>query len=186
MSHASDARTRILDAAEAIVRGKGVSGLTLDAAAREAGVSKGGLLYHFASKEALLSGLLARLASFIDQDFETSVAAQPEGPGRVARAILNWAFGLAPEAMNERCDRAAAVFLAAFHHDPALLDPIRAVIARIRAAVDGDGLPPGHGGAILAASDGLFMARIFGLYAPTPQDMTDMHTALRGLLVPAA
>jgi hypothetical protein len=60
------------------------------------------------------------------------------------------------------------------------------VIARIRAAVDGDGLPPGHGGAILAASDGLFMARIFGLYAPTPQDMTDMHTALRGLLVPAA
>ena len=55
----SDARTRILDAAETIVRARGVPGLTLEAAAREAGVSKGGLLYHFASKEALLAALLA-------------------------------------------------------------------------------------------------------------------------------
>src|SRR3954454_19308802 len=114
----TDARTRILDAAEAIVREKGVAGLTLDAAAREAGVSKGGLLYHFSSKESLLTGLLARLAEFVTEDFTANVAAQPEGPGRVARAMLNWAFGLTPEASNERCDRAAAVFLAAFHHDP--------------------------------------------------------------------
>ena len=69
--------------------------------------------------------------------------------------------------MNERCDRAAAVFLAAFHHDPALLGPIRAVIARMRAAVAADGLPPGIGHAIMAAGDGLFMARVFGLYTPT-------------------
>ena len=53
-----DAPTRILDAAEAIVRRAGVAALTLEAAAREAGVSKGGLLYHYGSKEALLTGLL--------------------------------------------------------------------------------------------------------------------------------
>ena len=181
----TDARTRILDAAEAIVRARGVAGLTLEAAAREAGVSKGGLLYHFASKEALLTGLLARLATFIGEDFQVTVATQPEGQGRVARAMLSWAFGLTPEAMNERCDRAAAVFLAAFHHDPALLDPIRAVVARMREAVAADGLPPGHGGAIMAAGDGLFMARIFGLYAPTEAEMHQMHTALSRLLGPA-
>ena len=181
-----DARTRILDAAEAIVREKGVGGLTLDAAAREAGVSKGGLLYHFASKEALLSSLLTRLASFVTEDFEVGVAAQPEGPGRVARAMLNWAFGLAPEAANERCDRAAAVFLAAFHHDPVLLDPMRAVIVRMREAVAADGLPPGHGHAIMAAGDGLFMARIFGLYTPTESELRDMQSALFHLLGPAS
>lgn len=179
---ASDARTRILDAAEAIVRARGVSGLTLDAAAREAGVSKGGLLYHFASKEALLSGLLARMSEWMAQDFEACVAAQPEGAGRVARAMMAWAFELTPEAVNERCDRAAAVFLAAFHHDPALLAPIRAVIARMREAVAADGLPPGHGGAIMAAGDGLFMARTFGLYTPTEQERQDMHAALSRLL----
>lgn len=178
----ADARTRILDAAEAIVRARGVSGLTLEAAAREAGVSKGGLLYHFGSKEALLTGLLARMADWMRIDFEAAVAAQPEGPGRVARAMLAWAFELTPEAVNERCDRAAAVFLAAFHHDPALLEPIRAVIARMREAVAADGLPPGHGGAIMAAGDGLFMARVFGLYTPTEQERHDMHAALSRLL----
>ena len=177
-----DARTRILDAAEAIVRARGVSGLTLEAAAREAGVSKGGLLYHFASKEALLTGLLARMADWLAQDFEACVATQPEGSGRVARAMMAWAFELTPEAVNERCDRSAAVFLAAFHHDPALLGPIRAVIARMRDAVAADGLPPGHGGAIMAAGDGLFMARTFGLYTPTEQERHDMHAALSRLL----
>lgn len=178
----TDARTRILDAAETLVRANGVNGLTLDAAAREAGVSKGGLLYHFASKEALLTGLLGRLAQFMTQDFEATVAAQTPGPGQVSRAILSWGFGLTPEAMNERCERSAAVFLAAFHHDPALLDPIRAFVAQIREAVAADGLPPGHGGIVMAACDGLFMARVFQLYKPTEVQMNDMHAALRRLV----
>src|SRR3954466_13159878 len=157
----SDARTRILDAAEAIVRARGVSGLTLDAAAKQAGVSKGGLLYHFASKEALITGLLGRMAEWMQLDFEACVASQPEGPGRVARAMLAWSFELTPEAINERCDRAAAVFLAAFHHDPALLGPIRAVIAGMREAVAADGLPPGHGGVIMAGGGGLVIGPAF-------------------------
>jgi AcrR family transcriptional regulator len=178
----ADARTRILDAAEAIVQARGVLALTLEAAARDAGVSKGGLLYHFASKEALLTALLRRLSDFISAEFEDCVAAQPEGPGRVARAMLDWAFGQDEHACNERHERAAAVFLAAFHHDPALLDPIRAVIARMREAVAADGLPPGHGAAIMAAGDGLFMARIFRLYAPTEAEREQMRRALARLL----
>jgi AcrR family transcriptional regulator len=182
----ADARTRILDAAEALVRGRGVAGLTLDAAAREAGISKGGLLYHFASKEALLTGLLNRHAEFVAGDFAAGVAAQPAGPGRIARAMLAWGLGGTQEAADERCDRAAAVFLAAFHHDPALLGPMRAVIAQMREAVAADGLPPGHGMAIMAAMDGLFMARIFGLYALDAAERQAVHAALSRLLDPGA
>ncbi len=181
---ATDARTRILDAAEAIVRRAGVAALTLEAAARGAGVSKGGLLYHFASKEALLSGLLQRLADFVAADFEASVALRPPGPGRVAGAMLEWALGLPQAEREERCDRAAAVFLAAFHHDPALLDPMRRVIARMREAVAADGLPPGHGMAIMAAGDGLFMARVFGLYRLDQAEREAVRAALAGLLAP--
>lgn len=178
----SDARTRILDAAEAIVRAQGVGALTLEAAARDAKVSKGGLLYHFASKEALLDALLKRLAAFIAEDFEQGIAEQPEGPGRVARAMLTWSLGLPEQVSNERCDRAAAVFLAAFHHDPALLDPVREQFARMREAVAADGLPPGHGMAIMAAGDGLFMARIFGMYRLSEQERAEVDAALRRLL----
>ncbi|WP_149536804.1 TetR/AcrR family transcriptional regulator [Siccirubricoccus phaeus] len=180
-----DARTRILDAAEAIIRTRGVASLTLDAAAREAGVSKGGLLYHFASKEALLHALLGRMAEWMRQDFAATVDRQPEGPSRVARAMLEWGFGAAPEAVDERCGRAAAVFLACFHHDPALLDPARAVVAGIREAIAGDGLPLGHGQVIMAAADGLFMARIFDLYTPGAAELAAMQATLARLLEPA-
>ena len=180
----TDARTRILDAAETMVRARGVSGLTLEAAAREAGVSKGGLLYHFASKEALLAAMLRRLADFVAEDFVDAMERLPPGPGRAARAMLAWGLEVSEAEANERCDRAAAVFLAAFHHDPALLDPIRAVVAGLRDAVAADGLPPGHGMAIMAAMDGLFMARIFGMYELAPEERQAMHAALSRLLEP--
>jgi AcrR family transcriptional regulator len=187
MDHAQpplDARTRILDAAAAIVQARGVAGLTLDAAARDAGVSKGGLLYHFASKEALLDAMLRRLADYMEREYLACVAAQPEGPGRVARANLEWGFGEGEMACNERHDMAGAVFRAAFHHDPALLEPIRAVIARMRRDIAADGLPPGAGDAISAACDGMFMARMFRLYTPTEAERAAMRAALMRLMEP--
>jgi AcrR family transcriptional regulator len=179
-ARASDARTRILDAAERIVEVKGVPALTLEAAAREASVSKGGLLYHFASKEALLSAMLGRLASFIEADFLAALEAQPEHPARAARAVLALAFDH-PEAVCENHNRAAAVFLAAFHQDPALLDPIRAVFARLRARLREDALPPGHALAVMAACDGLFMGQIFGIYTPSAEERASLRAALERL-----
>ena len=44
------------------IRRDGAAALTLDAVAAEAGVSKGGVLYHFGSKRALIDGLLDALA----------------------------------------------------------------------------------------------------------------------------
>ncbi len=176
-----DARTRILDAAEAIVHARGVPALTLEAAAREAGVSKGGLLYHFGTKEALVTGLLTRLAQVMAADFDSAMARAPAGPGQVARAMLNWAFE-DPAPGRDRQDRAAAVFLAAFHHDAALLDPVRELIAGMRAAMAADGLPPGVGQAIMCATDGLFMSHVFGLYRMTPAELAEVRTALTRLL----
>jgi AcrR family transcriptional regulator len=172
-----DMRHRILDAAERLIQAEGVPGLTIARAAAEAGVSKGGLLHHFGSKEALLAALMQRLAGFVRQAFDATVAAQPEGPGRIARACIHWQFD-DPASADERTDRAAAVFLAAHHHDPRLLDPIRAVFEGYRAHVEQDGLPPGHGMVVWAACDGLFMARLFGLYALSEGERAAMRAAL--------
>lgn len=177
----ADSRTRILDAAEAIVQARGVPALTLEAAARDAGISKGGLLYHFATKEALVSAMLGRLAAAMEADFAAAVAAQPTGIGRAARAMLAWAFN-EPVAACALQDRAAAVFLAAFHHDRGLLDPVRAVFAGMRAAIATDGLPPGTGQAIMCATDGLFMVHVFGLYALDRSELADLRAALERLL----
>jgi AcrR family transcriptional regulator len=61
------ARDRILDAAENLICAGGIAGFTLDAVAHSAGLSKGGLLYHFSSKDSLISGLQRRMASRLEQ-----------------------------------------------------------------------------------------------------------------------
>jgi AcrR family transcriptional regulator len=54
-------RARIRVAAAKVIERDGAGNLTLSKVAAEAGVSKGGLLYHYPSKHALLQGLLDHL-----------------------------------------------------------------------------------------------------------------------------
>lgn len=78
---ATDARERVLDAFVALLIEQGERAATLDSVAKSAGVSKGGLLYHFASKEALIAGLLERLKELGDADV-VKVRDAPEGAVR--------------------------------------------------------------------------------------------------------
>ena len=61
MNRRADSRARLLDAATAIVGRAGAANLTIDGVAAESGLSKGGVLYHFPSKRALLEGMLEKL-----------------------------------------------------------------------------------------------------------------------------
>ncbi|MFD5164284.1 TetR/AcrR family transcriptional regulator [Streptomyces hawaiiensis] len=54
-------RTKILDAAIRVTEREGITSLTLDAAAAEAGVTKGGLLYHFRTRDELLVAIQRHL-----------------------------------------------------------------------------------------------------------------------------
>lgn len=49
----TDSRTRLLDAALAVIRGKGYTATTVDDICRQAGVTKGSFFHHFKSKEDL-------------------------------------------------------------------------------------------------------------------------------------
>ena len=64
MSKGEQTRSRLLDAFEDLVIEHGERAGTLAATADQAGVSKGGLLYHFGSKDALVQGLADRLEAF--------------------------------------------------------------------------------------------------------------------------
>lgn len=82
-------RQQLLDVAARLCIAQGLHALTLDAVAKEAGVSKGGLLHHFPSKQALLEAL----SNACLEDFNERLVGQMEkdkGPeqGRFARAYL--------------------------------------------------------------------------------------------------
>lgn len=77
----TSARERILDAFEEILRTDGERAATIEAVARAAGVSKGGALYHFPSKEALAQGTCQRLRALAGED-AAAMRSAPEGAAR--------------------------------------------------------------------------------------------------------
>lgn len=78
MARPPHARDSVLDAFEQLLISDGPRAATMDATAQAAGVSKGGLLYHFASKEALEQALMARTEQLALEDIAHMDEA-PEG-----------------------------------------------------------------------------------------------------------
>lgn len=72
-------RDRLLDSFESILVSEGSRAATLEAVAAHAGTSKGGLLYHFHTKDDLVEAMLERLREQADADTERMRVA-PEGP----------------------------------------------------------------------------------------------------------
>ncbi len=73
------ARDRILDTLEAILISEGERAATLDAVAARAEVSKGGLLYHFPNREALIGGLVERARNYAAA-YRDELRSSPDGP----------------------------------------------------------------------------------------------------------
>ena len=67
------------------MRRDGPQALTLDAVAAEAGVSKGGLLYHFASKRELLDAMLMGFLEEFDREIAEAPRATRSPTGGSAR-----------------------------------------------------------------------------------------------------
>ncbi len=63
-------RAQLLDAYESLLIEDGERAATVQAVAARAGVSKGGLLYHFGSKAALAAGLIERFGQLGAEDVE--------------------------------------------------------------------------------------------------------------------
>ncbi len=162
MSRTERTRQTILDAAERLVLDVGVTQLTLDAVARDAGLSKGGLLYHFPSKDALVRAMLGRYGERFDQARESLAQADPRAAGRHTRAYIRATLGESSGAAAD-FDSLGAALIAATARDPALLDPIRERYRAWQAAIEDDGLDPVTATLLRLAIDGLWMTEIFGL-----------------------
>ncbi|WP_262299351.1 TetR/AcrR family transcriptional regulator [Microvirga sesbaniae] len=117
-------RERILDAAAELVSEIGSGRLTLDTVAERAGLSKGGLLYNFSTKDALLQGMVQRLVDEVAAERE-ALRVQA-APGRNLEARLCTAALL--KLRQGRTKKVANGMLAASAESPHLLDPVREVI----------------------------------------------------------
>ena len=150
---AGPARDRVLEAAERLVAEVGAARLTLDAVAQGAGVSKGGLLYHFPSKESLLNALAHRYAESMEQCITAAKANLPEaGKSRELQAAILGMLGTDP-----RSRALSAVLLATATNEPALLDVIRQCVAQYTQELEGTCSNFTRAAVVTLAVDGLKM-----------------------------
>jgi AcrR family transcriptional regulator len=174
MTRPPKARQRILDAARHLVESRGAGHLTFDELARVSGVTRGGITYHFPTKEDLLRGLVAAdLAQW------ESAAIPREGPDLV---------GLCPRSASvlgqlqchlsedEAHKRFVSGMLSAAMVDSSLLQPIREHQQREFADWSWDEADLRRY-LVLAASEGLFWQDIFNL-GPLPAEARPRFKAL--------
>ena len=155
-------RDRILNALQRILVDEGSSGVTLEKVAAEAGVSKGGLLYHFKSKSDLYDGLARRHRTQEEANFltarrvgvvETFLRVSSVESEESAAGL--WALLTALRGTDELSDTAKNDVLFIFNGWSELLheeieDPVTAEIVRL-------------------VGDGLFLSALSGVPLPSPE-----------------
>jgi AcrR family transcriptional regulator len=173
-------KNKLLDAAEAVVVRQGIGDLTLDAVAAEAGLSKGGLLHYFPSKDDLIAAMVKRSADNFRNCYMQRYENTPGGPGRMSRALLGHCLS---EGWSDQLKESSSAVFAALAENPSLIQPMREVYSELLERVQNDGLPQGVGETIAAAIDGLWMYWVLGL-APVDKDRIErVHHAINTLLL---
>lgn len=171
----------VLNAAEEVILRDGIGKLTLDVVAREARLSKSGLLHHFPSKEALVDALVQRkVQEWIDDTNEAYESAAP-GRGRSVRAILGTCLS-STEHWTDAMRRSSMVLVAALVHDPKHAEQLRKANAQMHERLGRDGLPPGVGDLAHLAVHGIWFDWIFGLSDWSPQRLNAVRRAIQRLL----
>src|ERR1700683_730447 len=86
-------RDRILDAAENVILDSGGRTFTLDAVAERAGISKGGLVYSFATKDELVRAALEREVSRFQDAVRQRLGGKPRAPVALVLAHIEEPLG---------------------------------------------------------------------------------------------
>jgi AcrR family transcriptional regulator len=165
-------REAMLDAAQEVVLEGGAGRLTLDAVAKRAGVSKGGVMYNFPTKEALLKAMVERLVEHNRHAHARLTAGLPDRPGRSLKAyVMNSAQALDVD------DKVSGALLAALNSDPALLAPVAEYFHARFAKLAAD-VPFERAALVYLATEGLWTQELLQLSPFTPRQRAQLVRAL--------
>ena len=160
---------RILAAAARIVLRDSVRRLTLDAVAREAKLSKGGVFYHFATKDALIQAMLARLIQPCER--ELAGPQYDAVPGHWTRAYVRRTCApVLPYPGETHLPSATEGGLASLCRPPPTPPSSSRCEQRFQAwqqAIERDGIDPVRATVVRLAADGLWLTDLLGIWCPS-------------------
>ena len=167
-------REVILDAFQDLIVDIGAANVTIESAAARAGVSKGGLLYHFPSKSDLFAGLVERLAEEIDE----AIAEAPDDPVE----LVHWYI----DAATDVVDGENTLWLALFAATDAIEEDEAALLGDLfaRYSTPLAALPPVLGEHVRLVGDGLYFNALVGGPMPTAAHLAQIIDSLVADLSP--
>jgi len=154
----SESYNIIIDAAEDVAMESGASRMTLDAIAAKAGVSKGGLLHHFPSKDALLKGMINHQIQIHDEARKKILERIPKGPSRELKSYI---FAVVNRSRGH--DRLGASLSAAVAYDSKLNEPVRKVFVETYKKFAPPNVPFEKTAVIALAAAGLWLQEMFNI-----------------------
>ena len=166
MGKRPNSRGLVLDAADALVSEVGANHMSLDAVAARAGLSKGGLLYLFPSKVALLQGMLERYVERLENGADKP-AKRKQGE---ARRLLAARLAARGDRDIDKERTGSFSMIAAIAERPGLLDPVRAAHKRIWARLQKSTTDPQLALLAWLALEGLLFVELF---ATSPLSRTE-------------
>lgn len=147
----------ILDAAEEVIRESGAGGLTIEAVARRAGVSVGGLQYSFRSKDALISAMFERWGRQYEVDIASLCPEPVDALDEVRRDII---FDFKQSVVAKK---KAASIIAALLQSPEHMTQVRNWYQSRLSGVDMTTKQGRNARVAFLAAEGAFMLRFMGL-----------------------
>lgn len=150
---------RILDAADAVILESGGRNFTLDAVAERAGISKGGLVYSFATKDTLMAAALEREMTRFQAAVDQRVGAVSSAKDRQLLAHIEEAL-----AEDDSLARLAAFLMVTLVHAPTMIGPARDFYQRLFGLFEPDTSHGRDARQAILAVEGLFLLRGLGLY----------------------
>ena len=166
-------KDRILNAAARVVQLVGAGHLTIDAVAKQAGLSKGGMLYHYPNKRSLLGGMVQHVIASTLEHVACYQADHTDEHNMTVRALI---FALQQSDETERAMSLA--ILAAAAEDPGLLDPARVVFADLFRLIKAEGE---MGVVLLLAIEGLRFVGMLNLLPLDSEELSTIHQQLRNI-----
>lgn len=176
--HKTIDRDTLLDAAEAVVLREGAGNLTFDAVAKEAKVSKGGVLYAFANKDALIDAMLRRVVANYDRAVEAFLAIRGTTPETRIHAHVEANRNEDAEIITR-----AVALMASFIRAPVFEAETTAFYNDLFAMLDTSSLAGRRLRLALLATEGAFALRGFRFYTFSDQEWQAVHDDIIDILL---
>ncbi len=175
-SRSERTRSLVIDAALAIIARDGPARLTLDAIAREAGISKGALTHQFNNKTAVIKALLENQVDYFhkfSQDYLAAHAGTSSEPNLAARIAVS------REAIaQEKSAEVTCAILGVIGEAPELMSVFRDIDVKEREAIRAEATDPDMAMLRWFAAQGMHLSSLFGIGRLSNEDRDRLFARL--------